>query len=252
MALARAGGFYKIVNLLWAWRSFCLTRSTADPVSSLAWPGKEPRAGSSWNSGIHGFLSHSMGSTKLLLLLRTEEQKVHSSSTSRGRQQRVRAECPWAASPQPDTATADSSIARGSDCWQSSFGSSRTLLLSGTSRSLTPFLQHSVSAFISAARWTSAGQGLCQLERPQDTSRWDTHGQSVSSSTVLPANWLLPVPVCSQHFNQDQQFDCRMQNQLERLMAMQEGNSKKKNQNIHTSSKPKKKSFKDSRAYFCP
>lgn len=137
MALARAGGFYKIVNLLWARRSFCLTRSTADPVSSLAWPGKEPRAGSSWDSGIHGFLSHSMGSTKLLLLLRTEEQKVHSSSTSRGRQQRVRAECPWAASPQPDTATADFSIARGSDCWQSSFGSSRTLLLSGTSRSLT-------------------------------------------------------------------------------------------------------------------
>lgn len=221
-------------------------------MSSLAWPGKELRAGSSWDSGIHGFLSHSTGSTKLLLLLRTEEQKAHSSSTSRGRQQRVRAECPWAASPQPDTATADSSIARGSDCWQSSFGSSRTLLLSGTSRSLTPFLQHSVSAFISAARWTSAGQGLCQLERHQDTSRWDTHGQSVSSSTVLPANWLLPVPVCSQHFNQDQQFDCRMQNQLERLMAMQEGNSKKKNQNIHTSSKRKKKSFKDSRAFFCP
>lgn len=40
------------------------------------------------------------------------------------------------------------------------------------------------------------------------------------------------------HFSEDRGFDCRMQNQLERLMEMQEGNSKK---NIHTSSKPKKK-----------
>lgn len=49
--------------------------------------------------------------------------------------------------------------------------------------------------------------------------------QSVSCST---ANCLLPIAVCSQHFNQHQQFDCRMQNQLERLMGMQEGNRKKK------------------------
>lgn len=61
--------------------------------------------------------------------------------------------------------------------------------------------------------------------------------QNVFSST---ANCLLPIPVCSQRFNQHQQFDCRMQNQLERLMGMQEGN-RKKIQNIHTSSKPKKK-----------
>lgn len=146
-----------------------------------------------WDSGIHGFLSHCMGSTKLLLLLRTEEQKVHSSSTTRARQQRLRAECPWTSCPWCDRVTAHFSIPRGCDCWQSSFGSSRTLLLSGTSCSLTPFLQHSVSACVSAARWTSAGQGPCQLEQPQGTSCWDIHGQSVSSSTVLPANCLLPA-----------------------------------------------------------
>lgn len=32
----------------------------------------------------------------------------------------------------------------------------------------------------------------------------------------------------SRHFSWDREFDCRMQNQLERLMELQEGNSKKK------------------------
>lgn len=76
-----------------------------------------------------------------------------------------------------------------------------------------------------------------------------------SAPCKLPA----PSPACSQPFNQDQQFDCRMQNQLEGLMGMQEGNRKKKTRpktpkhpHLHTSSRPKENSLKNSRAYFYP